>query len=62
MSESRIESLLTPRDAAKRLCISQRKLWGLTKSGEVVAARIGRSVRYSPADLDEFIGRCRAAT
>jgi excisionase family DNA binding protein len=48
--------LLTARQAAKVLCISERTLWGLTKSGDIPAVRFGgRNVRYDPRDLDAWI-------
>jgi len=50
--------LLTARQAAKVLSISERTLWGLTKSGDIPAVRFGgRNVRYSPDDLREWIRR-----
>ena len=48
-------TLLTPRQAAAALAISQRKLWSLTSSGEVKCCRIGRAVRYDTADLTDFV-------
>lgn len=50
-------SLLTPRQAAKELGISQRKLWQLSNEGQLPVVRIGRSVRYRQSDLWEFIER-----
>lgn len=48
--------LLTVRQAAKVLSISERTLWGLTKSGDIPAVRFGgRNVRYDPRDLDAWI-------
>lgn len=47
--------LLTSRDAAKALAVCGRTLFSLTKSGQVPCVRIGRAVRYSPADLHAFI-------
>ena len=47
--------LLTSREAAEALCISERKLWGLTASGEIPCVRIGRSVRYDLEDLKQWI-------
>ena len=47
--------LLTPKEASNSLAISQRKLWGMTASGEIAHVRIGRSVRYSVADLQRWI-------
>jgi len=47
--------LIRPKDAAGYLCISERKLWAMTKGGIIPAVRLGRSVRYDRGDLDEFI-------
>ncbi len=48
--------LLTVRQAAKVLSISERTLWGLTKAGDISAVRFGgRNVRYDPADLRAWI-------
>jgi excisionase family DNA binding protein len=52
-------ALLTPKQAAPRLGISQRKLWGLTKSGDITAVKIGSAVRYEPSALADFVARCR---
>lgn len=49
--------LLTPRDAAKALAISPRKLWSMTAGGEIPCTRIGRAVRYSVAELQAWVGR-----
>ena len=51
--------LLSAREAAEALAISERTLWSLTKRGEVRCVRIGRSVRYSPDDLADFIARSK---
>ena len=47
--------LLTAREAALTLSISERHLWGLTNQGLLRCVRIGRSVRYSTDALREFI-------
>ena len=47
--------LMTARDAARALAISERQLWQRTKDGEIPCVRIGRSVRYSPDDLRKWI-------
>ncbi len=52
--------LLKPPDAAKSLEISVRKLAELTKRGLIPAVRIDRSVRYSVADLADFVAKARA--
>jgi excisionase family DNA binding protein len=47
--------LLTAREAARSLAISERKLWELTKRKLIPCVRIGRAVRYSPLDLQAWI-------
>ena len=47
--------LLTPRQAAQALQISERKLWGMKASGEIPHVLLGRSVRYPVADLQQWI-------
>ena len=49
--------LLTTREAADRLAVSERTLWDLTHRGDLACVRIGRSVRYDPADLTSWIVR-----
>jgi len=49
--------LLTARQAAAVLSISERTLWGLTDGGEIPVVRIGRAVRYDPRDLQTWIDR-----
>lgn len=50
-----IKLLLTTKEAALALAISQRKLWELTNRKEIACIRCGRSVRYSPTDLQAWI-------
>lgn len=49
--------LLTPREAAELLGISERTLWSLSvPRGPIPAVRVGvRSVRYSVAALERWI-------
>ena len=47
--------LISPREAAQALAVSPRKLWSLTNSGEIRSVKIGRLVRYDPADLAAWI-------
>ncbi len=47
--------LMTSPEAAEALSISQRPLWGLTQRGDIPCVRIGRAVRYDPADLRTWI-------
>ena len=56
MSNNLTDSLLwTSRQAAKALAISERKLWDLTDQGAIPCIRIGRAVRYDPADIRRWI-------
>jgi excisionase family DNA binding protein len=46
--------LVTCREAALLLSISERTLWSLTRRGEIPSRRIGRAVRYAVADLRAY--------
>jgi excisionase family DNA binding protein len=54
-SDPTIKLLLRPRDAAAALSISPRKLWAMTNAGEIPCVRFGKSLRYDPTDLREWI-------
>ena len=47
--------LMTSRQAAQMLAISERTLWALAASGEIPRVRVGRSIRYDIEDLRRFI-------
>jgi hypothetical protein len=49
--------LLTPRDAARMLAVSPRKLWAMTfeETPSLPYVRCGRLVRYSVDDLRRWI-------
>ena len=47
--------LVTAREAAKLLSISERTLWSLTKAGSIAVVKIGGSKRYALNDLERFI-------
>lgn len=53
--------LLTYREAAKVLGVTERTIWTLVNDGRLPAVRFGRSVRIDPADLRGFITRARSA-
>ena len=53
--------LLTPREAARTLAISERTLWSLTRRGDVRPVRFGRAVRYDAADLHALVERAKLA-
>ena len=54
-----VERLLTYRDAAKLLGVTDRTVWQLVKDGHLPAVRFGRSVRIDPADLRAFVERAK---
>lgn len=47
--------LITAAEAARRLAISERKLWALTASRMIPHVRVGRAVRYRPQALSDWI-------
>lgn len=49
--------LVSPRDAARMLAVSPRKLWAMTfeETPALPHVRCGRLVRYSPDDLRQWI-------
>jgi excisionase family DNA binding protein len=52
--------LLTARQAAKWLNISERTLYARTADGSIAVVRIGnRGIRYDPADLRAWIERAK---
>ncbi|MGZ0174306.1 MAG: helix-turn-helix domain-containing protein [Planctomycetales bacterium] len=53
--QTTLTPLLTVREAADVLRVSERTLWSLTSSGELPAVRVGRSVRYCQNDLASWI-------
>lgn len=57
----KVEKLLTNREVSEILGVSTRTLWTLVDTGELPAVRIGRLVRFHPADLNRFIERSRIA-
>ena len=55
------EHLLTIKEAAKILSISQRSCWTITHPrGPLPCVRIGRSVRYATDDLRSYIDAQRS--
>ena len=52
-----IPLLVTPRDAARMLAVSPRKLWAMTfeEKPALPYVRCGRLVRYSLNDLHQWI-------
>jgi excisionase family DNA binding protein len=52
-----LAKLLTIREAAAHLAISDRSLWTIMQQGHIRCVRIGRSLRFDPADLRRYIER-----
>ena len=50
-----LKLLWTSRESAAALSVSERTLWKLTNEGDIPCVRIGRSVRYDPADIRAWI-------
>ena len=55
-----VSPLLTVRDAAARLQVSERTLWRLIARGELAIHRVGRSVRIAPSDLGALLEGSRS--
>jgi excisionase family DNA binding protein len=47
--------LMTPKEAASALRISPRKLWEMTRQGELPYVPMGRCVRYRVLDVEAWI-------
>ena len=47
--------LLTSRQTAKLLNISERTVFALTKSGDLPSVKIGRCLRFRVSDLEAFV-------
>lgn len=50
--------LFTAEEAAAALCVSETLVRQLTLTGELPCRRIGRLVRYAPADIEAFVTAC----
>lgn len=55
----RNQALLTYREVAKTLRVSERTIWTLVKRGVLPVVRFGKSVRIDPGDLAAFIARSK---
>lgn len=52
--------LLSSRDAARLLAVSERTLYTLTQQGRIPCVRIGqRCIRYDRRDLEAFVAACK---
>ena len=53
------QGLLNSTQVAELLGISKRKVNELSASGRLPQVRFGRSVRFDPVDVWEFVERCK---
>ncbi len=49
------QRLMTARQAAAYLAISERHLWTITRGGGLRSIKLGRAVRYDMAEVDRYI-------
>lgn len=54
---SDVKRLLTREEAAELMSISVRQLANLMARGEISVVRIGKSVRFRPEHINEFVAR-----
>lgn len=52
-------ALLTSREVAKMLQISERKLWGITDQGQLPCIWFGRAKRYDRQDVLRMIDQLK---
>jgi len=51
------EKLLSVLDVVERLNVSRTTLWRLVRDGKIEAHRIGKQLRFEPAEVEAFIKR-----
>ena len=56
-----MEALLTYKDVAEILKVSERKAWELVDKGKILSCKIGRQVRVTSEALQDFIHRSQKA-
>jgi excisionase family DNA binding protein len=52
--------LLTSREAARYLGISERHLWAITARGDLPCIKLGRTVRYAIEDIEAYLKRSKS--
>jgi excisionase family DNA binding protein len=57
-SQFKIQAMYSPMDLSSILGISSKKVYILLKSGEIKAAKIGRTWRIREVDIIEYLNRC----
>lgn len=56
------KKLLTVNELADILSVNQLTIRRMVKRGQLVAVRIGRAVRFDPADIDAYLATVRTGT
>ncbi len=59
VASAQIEALLTPKETAELLGVSQMTVYNLNRRGALPRVLIGRAVRYEPADLRAYLDRSK---
>jgi excisionase family DNA binding protein len=54
-----IPKLMTANEVARLLRVSGRTVFALVERAELPAVRMGRCVRFDPADVLQYIGRAK---
>jgi excisionase family DNA binding protein len=54
-----VAPLLSVRDVAKRLSLSESTVRGFVARGKIAHRRLGGAIRFTEEDLAEFIERCK---
>lgn len=54
--------LLSIRQVAEVLTVSEKTVWRRIKNGELRASRLGRHVKVKPRDLDDYVAALPAYT
>ena len=60
-NEVRVVELLTEAEVAEALGIRPRTLRRCRQSGEIAFVQFGRSIRYTTAEVNEFVNRATVA-
>ena len=55
MKVSEEKDLLRPRDVARKLGMSVPHVYTMAAAGTIPSVKIGRAVRFRPADVDKLI-------
>jgi excisionase family DNA binding protein len=62
MKVSEEKDLLRPRDVGRKLGLSVPHVYTLAAAGTLPSVKLGRAVRFRPADVDRFIRDHRRKT